>query len=125
VILTPANVNSVNFGKVGFMTADGLVDAEPLYVSNLTIGGVAHNVVFVVTENDSVYAFDAGSFAQLWHGSLLGANETPSDDRGCTQVSPQIGITSTPVIDLNAGTRGTIFVVAMSKDTAGNYYQRL
>jgi hypothetical protein len=84
-----------------------------------------HNVVYVVTENDSVYAFDADTFAQLWHVSVLGANETASDNRGCGQVSPIIGITSTPVIDLSAGTHGEIFLVAMSLDSGGNYHQRL
>jgi hypothetical protein len=123
-ILTTSNVNSTNFGKIGFMTVDGLVDAEPLYVPSLTLNGAAHNVVFVVTENDSVYAFDADTFTQLWKVSVLGANETPSDPRNCGQVSPQIGITSTPVIDLTAGAHGTIFVVAMSKN-GSTYFQRL
>ena len=95
------------------------VDAEPLYVSNLTLVGGVHHVVYVVTENDSVYAFDADTFAQLWHVSVLGANETASDNRGCGQVSPIIGITSTPVIDLSAGTHGEIFLVAMSLDNSG------
>ncbi len=124
-ILTTSNVNSANFGKLGTLSVDGLVDAEPLYVSNLTVAGSAHNVVFVVTEHDSVYSFDADTFSQLWKVSVLGSNETTSDNRGCTQVSPEIGITSTPVIDLNAGTHGTIFAVAMSKDSSGNYHQRL
>jgi hypothetical protein len=123
--LTTANVKSANFGIVGNMSVDGGVDAEPLYVSNLTLGGGVHNVVYVVTENDSVYAFDADTFTQLWHVSVLGANETASDNRGCGQVSPIIGITSTPVIDLSAGAHGEIFVVAMSLDNSGNYHQRL
>lgn len=124
-ILTTSNVNSANFGKLGTLSVDGLVDAEPLYVSNLTVAGSAHNVAFVVTEHDSVYAFDADTFSQLWKVSLLGSNETTSDNRGCSQVTPEIGITSTPVIDLTAGTHGTIFAVAMSKDNSGNYHQRL
>ena len=123
--LTVANVNSANFGLVGNLSVDAGVDAEPLYVSNLTLVGGVHNVVYVVTENDSVYAFDADTFAQLWHVSALGANETASDNRGCGQVSPIIGITATPVIDLSAGTHGEIFVVAMSLDNNGNYHQRL
>ncbi|MGH9748238.1 MAG: immunoglobulin domain-containing protein [Candidatus Acidiferrales bacterium] len=115
-ILTHANVKSATFGVVGSLPADGRVDAEPLYVSNLKIGGVSHNVVYVVTEHDSVYAYDADTFAQLWKVSMLGAGETPSEAvNGCGQVSPEIGITSTPVIDLNAGANGTIFLVAMSK----------
>jgi outer membrane protein assembly factor BamB len=82
-------------------------------------------VVFAATENDSVYAFDANTGSILWQVSLLAAGETVSDMRDCTQVSPQIGVTSTPVIDRSAGTHGTLFVVAMSKDTASNYHQRL
>jgi hypothetical protein len=124
-ILTPSDVNSTNFGKLGFLSVDGLVDAQPLYVSNLTVAGAPHNVVFIVTEHDSVYVFDADTFAQLWKVTVLGSNETPSDNRGCDQVTPEIGITSTPVIDLNAGPHGTMYLVAMSKDTRGNYYQRL
>jgi hypothetical protein len=123
-ILTPANVNVQKFGKVGFLNTDGLVDAEPLYVSNLTIAGRPHNVVFVATEHNSVYAFDANTLAQLWHVSLVGSTETPSDDRQCAQVSPEIGITSTPVISLN-GTGGVLYLVAMSKDREGHYFQRL
>ena len=73
--LTTANVNPTNFGKVGNLSVDAGVDAEPLYVSNLTLAGGVHNVVYVVTENDAVYAFDADTFAQLWHVSVLGANE--------------------------------------------------
>ncbi|MFZ0883170.1 MAG: hypothetical protein WAN14_07210 [Candidatus Acidiferrales bacterium] len=122
--LTPANVNSTGFGKLGFMEVDGLVDAEPLYVSNLMLAGHPHNVVFAATEHDSVYAFDADTLAQLWHVTVLGANETPSDARNCGQVSPEIGITSTPAITYD-GDRGVMYLVAMSKDNAGNYFQRL
>ena len=107
------------------MPVDGLVDAEPLYVPNVTIAGRSHNVVFAVTEHDSVYAFDADTFAQLWHVSVLGPNETPSDDRSCAQISPEMGITATPVITFNKKTRGTMYLVAMSKDANGNYFQRL
>jgi hypothetical protein len=124
-ILTPASLNSSNFGKVGFLQTDGLVDAEPLYVSNLTVSGAQHNVAFVVTEHDSAYAFDADTFAQLWKVSVLGANESSSDDRGCGQVTPEIGVTSTPVIDPHAGSRGVMYLVAMSKDSNGNYFHRL
>ncbi len=124
-ILTHSNVNSTNFGKKAFLAADGLVDAEPLYVSNLKIGGVAHNIVYVATEHDSVYAYDADTFAQLWKVSMLGSGETTSEAvNGCGQVSPEIGITSTPVIDLNAGSNGTIYVVAMSK-SGSTYIHRL
>src|SRR5580693_3835620 len=123
--LTAANVNFAKFGLLSNLSVDAGVDAEPLYASNLTLAGGAHNVLYVVTENDSVYAFDADTFTQLWHVTVLGANETASDNRGCGQVSPIIGITSTPVIDLSAGTHGEIFLVAMSLDSGGNYHQRL
>ncbi|HET9109149.1 MAG TPA: PQQ-binding-like beta-propeller repeat protein [Steroidobacteraceae bacterium] len=124
-VLTPANVNSSSFGLLRVLPVDGKVDAQPLYVSHLSIGGSAHDVVFVATENDSVYAFDAQTGAVLWHVSLLAAGESPSDNRGCSQITPEIGVTSTPVIDPAAGPHGAIFVVAMSKDAASNYHQRL
>ena len=124
-ILTYRNVDSRDFGKIGFLPVQGLVDAQPLYVSQLTIARAKHDVVFVATEHDLVYAFDADTFAQLWQVSLLGPDETTSDDRGCGQVKPEIGITSTPVIDLQAGAHGAIYVVAMSKDSSGKYFQRL
>jgi hypothetical protein len=123
--LTLANVNSSGFGLLHLLATDGVVDAQPLLLSNLTVGSASRNVVFVETENDSVYAFDADSFLLLWKTSVLGTGETPSDDHGCGQISPQIGITSTPVIDRTAGPHGTIFVVGMTLDTAGNYHQRL
>jgi hypothetical protein len=124
-ILTHSNVNSTSFGKKSFLTTDGLVDAEPLYVSNLQIGGAAHNVVFVVTEHNSVYAFDADTFTQLWKVSMTPSGETTSDPvNGCGQVSPEIGITSTPVIDLKAGPNGTIYLVAMTKN-GSTYFHRL
>jgi hypothetical protein len=124
-ILTTSNVKSSTFGKVGFLTVDGLVDAEPLYVSNLSIGGSTHNAVFVVTELDSVYAFDVDTYAQLWQVTALGAGESPSDDRGCGQVTANIGITSTPVIKLDIKGKDVMYLIAMSKDAKGNYYQRL
>jgi outer membrane protein assembly factor BamB len=123
--LTLSNVVSATFGKLRNLMVDGLVDAQPLYLSQLTVTGALHNVVFVATEHDSVYAFDADTGALLWKVSLLSAGETTSDNRGCSQVTPEIGITSTPVIDRKAGAHGTIYVVAMSKDTASNYHQRL
>jgi hypothetical protein len=124
-ILTTSNVKSSGFGKVGFLSVNGLVDAEPLYVSNLSIGGNTHNVVFVVTELASVYAFDTDTYAQLWQVTALGAGESASDDRGCGQVTPNIGISSTPVIKLGIRGKDVMYLVAMSKDTNGNYYQRL
>lgn len=124
-VLTPATVSSTNFGLLRVLAVDGKVDGAPLYVSSLSVGGQAHKVVFAVTEHDSVYAFDADSGEQLWKTSILGAQETPSDDHGCGQISPEIGITSTPVIDRSAGGNGEIFVVGMSLDSGGAYHQRL
>jgi hypothetical protein len=125
--LTPANVNSTLFGKKGEFTVDGKVDAQPLYLSQVTIGGQKKNVLYVATEHGSVYAFDADSIngttsAFLWKISTLGSGETTSDNRGCGQVSPEIGITATPVIDRS---RNAIYVVAMSKNSGGTYFQRL
>ncbi len=124
-ILTPSNVNSTQFGKIGFDTVDGRVDAEPLYLANVAVGTVQHNMLYVATEHDSVYAFDADTGAQVWKTSILPSGETPSDNRGCSQVSPEIGISSTPVIDRQQGANGTLFAVGMSKDAGGTYHQRL
>jgi hypothetical protein len=124
-ILTLSNVNSTQFGKIGFDTVDGLVDAEPLFLANVNAGGSVRNVLYVATEHDSVYAFDADSGAQIWKVSILGSGETTSDARNCWQIAPEIGITSTPVIDRKQGANGTIFVVGMSKDGTGAYHQRL
>ncbi len=125
--LTLANVNSAQFGKKGEFTVDGKVDAQPLYLSQVTIGGQKKNVLYVATEHGSVYAFDADSISGttstfLWKTTTLGSGETTSDDRGCGQVSPEIGITATPVIDR---ARNAIYLVAMSKDASGSYFQRL
>jgi Ig-like domain-containing protein/PQQ enzyme-like repeat protein len=124
--LTPANVNSTTFGKIGFYSVDGLVDGQPLYLSQVSIPSQGtHNVLYVVTEHDSVYAFDADTGTVLWQVSLVGANETTSDNHGCGQVTPEIGITSTPVIDRTLGPNGAIYTVAMTKDASGNYIQRV
>ena len=128
-ILSPSNVTSANFGLKFTLSLDGKVDGQPLYVPALSIAGGTHNVLYVVTENDTVYAFDADTAgAPLWSQSLLGSGERSSDSRDCSQILPTIGITSTPVIDLSIGPHGTIYVVAMSlkgADNTGNYYQRL
>jgi hypothetical protein len=123
-ILTQANVNSTMFGLLRKLAVDGRVDAEPLYLSQLSVGGVTHNVVFIMTEHDSAYAFDADTGGQLWKVSLAGSGETSSDDRGCSQVTPEIGITSTPVIDRAAGAHGILYAVAMSKNSS-TFFQRL
>jgi len=123
--LTPANVNSSTFGLQRQLAVDGKVDAQPLYLSQLTIGGAAHNTVFVATEHGTMYAFDADTGATLWQKSLLAAGETPSGNHSCNQVDPEIGITSTPVIDRTAGTAGILYVVEMSLDSSSKYHQRL
>src|SRR6185437_14263362 len=84
-ILTTANVNPQSFGKLFSYFVDGYIYAQPLYVSNLTINGSAHNVLFAVTENDVAYAFDAdhpGDGSPLWKASLLSAGETPVTSLG-------------------------------------------
>jgi PQQ-like domain len=125
-ILTPSNVNSSSFGKLFTMPVDGVIDAEPLYLAGITVNGSTHNVIYTVTENDSVYAFDADTGAQLWKVSLLQSGEMPSGDFGCSQITPQIGITSTPVIDTTSGPHGTIYVVAMSVTKSNpTYFQRI
>ena len=124
--LTPANVNSTTFGKLFTLAVDGKVDAQPLYVPALAIPQKGtRNVLFVATEHDSAYAFDADSGEPLWQVSLLSANETPSDDRGCFQVTPEIGVTATPVIDPQRGPYGTVYLIALSKDAGGAYHHRL
>lgn len=123
--LTPANVNSAQFGRVAFLSADGKVDAQPLYASNVSANGGARNIVYVATEHDSVFAFDADTGTPLWQRSLLVSGETTSDNRSCSQITPEIGVTSTPVIDRSRGANGVIYAVAMSKDTNGAYHQRL
>jgi hypothetical protein len=125
-VLTTSNVNSAMFGKLGFYAADGLVDAEPLYASNVAVpNNGTHNVLIAATEHDSVYAFDADSGTTIWQVTALKAGETPSDDGGCGQITPEIGITSTPVIDRTSGPNGAVYVVAMSRDASGNHHQRL
>jgi hypothetical protein len=125
--LTPANVNSTQFGKLGEFTVTGKVDAQPLYLSNVLIAGVAKNILYVATEHGCVFAFDADSISgttskPLWVASTSLPGEAPSDDRGCGQVTPEIGVTSTPVIDRS---RGAIYVIAVSKNSSGNYIHRI
>jgi hypothetical protein len=126
-ILTSANVNSTQFGKLGEFSVIGKVDAQPLYLSNVSISGVLKNVLYVATEHGCLFAFDADSIGgttskALWITSTSQSGEVPSDDRGCGQVTPEIGVTSTPVIDRS---RNAIYVVSVSKDGSGNYRHRL
>jgi hypothetical protein len=99
-ILTPANV-ATSFGELFANAVDGQIYAQPLYVQNLSIGGGIHNVLFVCTENNSVYAFDADTpEITYWHDSL----GTPYTPTSCGDLTPTVGITGTPVIDLESGT---------------------
>lgn len=130
-ILTTALVNVNTFGKLFSQPVDGQVYAEPLVVYNLQIVGKGtHSVVYVATENDSVYAFDSNgntgnNASPLWQASFInpakGITTIPSTDLGTIAISPQIGITGTPVIDPN---NETLYVVAATKEN-GAYFQRL
>lgn len=125
-ILTSATVQAAKFGKLFSVSMDGKIDAQPLFLSGVSIPNRGkHNVVFAASEHDSVYAFDANNGSIYWHVSLLGAGETTSDARNCGQVTPEIGIMATPVIDTTAGAHGTLYVIAMSKAASGNYHHRL
>jgi hypothetical protein len=116
-LLTPANVTAAGFGKLFSYLVDGYLYAQPLYVSNLTIRGVAHNVVFAATENESVYAFDADNFgngAPLWQVSLLQAGESPLPGGNPL---PLQALTSTPAIDLATKTMYAVTVQHASGKT--------
>ena len=126
-ILTPANVNSSTFGKITSYSLDGFTFTQPLYVPNLAIPGQGtFNVVFVATEHDTVYAFDADGMQSnaLWKKSFIdpanGITTVPQSDVGST-IFPEIGITGTPVIDLATD---TMYLVALTKEN-GSYVQRL
>lgn len=136
-VLTPANVGSLKFGMLFNYAVDGNVYAQPLYKANLALpDGSSHNVVFVATEHDSLYAFDADSPSGspnkdgvLWHRSFIDpANKittVPSGEVGSGDIQPEIGITGTPVI--SAGTN-TLYVIAKTKETRNNvvhYVQKL
>lgn len=108
--LSPSNVSPKTFGKLFSYLVDGYVYGEPLLISNVTINGAAHNVLYVATERDSVYAFDADSYgagAPLWKVSLLQAGEVPANTM---DIRPTRGVTSTPVIDLASN---TMYLVSM------------
>jgi PQQ-like domain len=132
-VLTTSNVNATQFGKLFSQPVDGQVYAQPLYLSGITVNGATHNVVFVATENDSVYAFDADSnggtnSGPLWkasmllaaHGAAAGATTIPSS-LVSTDIQPQVGITGTPVIDPASG---TLYVVSAALE-GGSAVQRL
>ncbi len=125
-ILKPSNVKSASFGKLFTQPVDGQVYTQPLYVPHLSVAGGVHNVVFVATEHDSVYAFDADAYqAPLWHVSFLDSARgvttvSVEDAGGCKQIAPEIGITDTPVIDLSTN---TIYLTAMTKQVSGGSAQ--
>jgi hypothetical protein len=129
--LTPRNVNQQQFGKLFTLKVDGDIYAQPLFLPGLQIPGKGrHDVVFVATEHDSVYAFDAyGSpLTPLWQVSFLqdGATTIPAREVDCPFIAPEVGITSTPVIDAGSG---TLYVLARTKKEhapSGNeYHQQL
>ncbi|HXW54217.1 MAG TPA: hypothetical protein VEJ67_00620 [Candidatus Cybelea sp.] len=132
-ILTPRNVNSKKFGKAGAFRVDGAVYAQPLFVPALDIPGKGkHDVLFVATEHDSVYAFDANRLndTPLWHVSFLDKKQSvatvPAQDVQCPFIQPEVGITSTPVIDMKTG---TLYVLARTMIgrmlTRSEYFQHL
>jgi len=136
--LTPSAVTTATFGKLFSCSVDGAIYAQPLWVPNLTMNGGKHNTVFVATQHDSVYAFDADASpcVTLWHANLLdsvhgagpGELTVPSSGpnsvvgNGSGVIDPEVGITGTPVIDL---TTNTLYVVAKSYTTDLTFYQRL
>jgi hypothetical protein len=134
--LNAGNVNGTSFGKIASCTVDGAIYGQPLWVANLTVNGAKHNVVFVTTQHDSLYAFDADASPciQLWsanlidaaHGGLSGETTVPSNlvGVGAGDIVPEIGITGTPVID---PARGILYVVSKSAIISAQttYYQRL
>jgi len=131
--LTPQNVNAKQFGKIFKLAVDGDVYAQPLYVPNVEIPGRGtHNVIYIATENDSVYAFDAEGNPKtpLWQASFAQAKDVtpvPANAVGCPFIRPVVGITSTPVIDLKTG---TLYVLARTRESGGvfsgaHYSQKL
>ena len=129
--LTPRNVNVRHFRKLFTLKVDGDVYSQPLFLTGLDIPGKGqHDVLFVATEHDSVYAFDAYGHpaSPLWRVNFLrkGVTTVPEDDVQCPFIVPEVGITSTPVIDADSG---TLYVLARTKErtrsASAHYTQRL
>jgi len=127
-VLTVANVNQTQFGKLFSYQLDGVAYAQPLYVSNVPIAGGTHNVVYVATEHDTVYAFDAegATNSPLWSINFTkpSAGITPAPSSGLPgggAIAPEVGVTSTPVID---GKAGTLYVVAETREN-GKFVHKL
>jgi outer membrane protein assembly factor BamB len=124
--LTPFNVNVANFGKIGFLPTDGRVRIEPLFVANVLIHGQRQNVVYVTTEHDSVYAFDADDGTLLWQATALPGGEMPAYFGNCDILYPESGITATPVVDRIQLPNGAIYFVAASQSSFdSSYHHRL
>ncbi len=126
-ILTTSNVNSSHFGKRVSYPVDGQVYAQPLYMPGVTINGHAHNVVFVATEHDSVYAFDADATsagAPLWKVSLLppGATTVSNTAINCGDIQPEYGITGTPTIDPATGTLYVVSNILLNGQNIYNFH---
>src|SRR5437879_2337291 len=130
--LTHANVNSATFGKLFSYSVDGYVYAQPLYVSNVTLAdGSVHNIVYVATQHDSVYAFDANNNdptqggGLLWQDSFIdpanGITTVPTADTKSSDITPEVGVTGTPVTD---GATGIMYVVSKTKEVRadGTHY---
>ncbi|HTY93664.1 MAG TPA: Ig domain-containing protein, partial [Steroidobacteraceae bacterium] len=133
--LTTTTVATATFGKLFSCAVDGAVYAQPLWVANMMVSGVRHNVVFVATEHDSLYAFDADTIpcSMLWHVSLIdtshggasGETSVPSGlvGAGSGDLYPEVGVTGTPVID---SANKILYVVSKSTDASqSNFYQRI
>jgi hypothetical protein len=113
-------VKTTSFGKLFALPVDSYVYAQPLYVPGLSVGGHTHDVVFVVTEKNSVYAFDAStSGPALWHVNV-GTALSCSDLNDCGDLVPGAGITGTPVIDPSSQ---TLYLVSLTKDSAGSHHR--
>ncbi len=124
--LNTSNVNQSSFGKRVSYPLDGQSYTQPLYLPNVTIGGTSHNVAFVTTEHDSVYAFDAdqtSAVAPLWHVNFLNPPSvvSPSNtDVACNDMVPEDGLSGTPVIDTSTS---TLYVVVMTKEGTNFIYR--